>query len=137
MVIHPLSVMMFAPRDDITHITAFYSIVSVVSHKLVGCIQMSLIITNGSRCFMMHHQFHTFLFGIRIQHLHIKIRIGSDKIKYIIFGFAKPVFPAFVPAFYQYSIESVGCGKVDITFHVSGVGRMFAVRFCFGVICFT
>ena len=130
MVIHPLSVMMFAPRDDITHITAFYSIVSVVSHKLVGCIQMSLIITNGSRCFMMHHQFHTFLFGIRIQHLHIKIRIGSDKIKYIIFGFAKPVFPAFVPAFYQYLIETMPGRKVNITFYFIIVGCMTSVGPC-------
>ena len=74
---------------------------------------------------------------IAVDFLHIEVGIRSHEIKHIVFAVAEPVFPAFVPAFNQYCIESVSGCKVNVTFHVGCVGRMFAVRFCFGVIRFT
>ena len=134
MVVHPLSIVMFAPRNDIANITTFHGIISVVNHKLVGCIEMAFVVTHGGRCFMMHHQLHPFLFSICVQHLHVEIRIGSDEIKHIIFWFAEPIFPAFIPAFYQYLIETMLRCKVDITFYFVIVGSMTSVRACLWII---
>ena len=128
---------MFSARNDVAYVSALYRVVSIVCHKLISFVHVAFVVAYRSGSFMVHHHFDPFAGCIAMDFLHIEIGIRSDEIKYIVFAVAKPVFPAFVPAFYQYSIESVGCGKVDITFHVSGVGRMFAVRFCFGVICFT
>jgi len=38
-----------------------------------------------------HHQFHTLTFSVSVQHLYIKVRIWSYKIKYIIFRMTEPV----------------------------------------------
>ena len=38
------SVMVFSIRDDVSHITGLYSIVSVFVHKIEGCLHMSFII---------------------------------------------------------------------------------------------
>ena len=135
-IVHPLSVMMFTTWDDITHITTLHCIISIVHHELISLVHMAFVITYGSRSFVVHHQLHTFAGSIGIQHLHIKIGIRSHKIEYIIFWLAEPVFPTFVPAFYQYLVESVlGC-KVNIAFHIFVVGTVLAVRFRFWIIRF-
>ena len=43
-VVQPLSVVMLAKRQDITHVTALHSIVAVFLHKVVGGIHVSLVI---------------------------------------------------------------------------------------------
>ena len=43
-VVQPLSVMMLAKRQDITHVTALHSIVAVFLHKVVGGIHVPLVI---------------------------------------------------------------------------------------------
>lgn len=45
MIYHPLAVVVFAARDDITHISTLYSIVAVVCHELVSFIHMTFIIS--------------------------------------------------------------------------------------------
>ena len=47
------------------------------------------------------------------------------------------IHPSLIPSFYQYTIKSMCGSKINITFYVSCVGRMFAVWFRFRIICFT
>ena len=136
-VVHPLTIMMFTARNHIAYIATLYCIVTVVYHKLVSFINMTFIIAYGSRSFMMHHQFHTFALSIFVQHLYIKVRIRSYKIKHIIFGVTEPIFPSFVPTFYQYLIKSIFSSKVYITFYVLIGSTMTSVRFSFSIIRFT
>ena len=136
-IVHPLSVVMFAAGDDVAYITALYGVVSIVCHKLVGFVHVAFVVAYRSGSFVMHHHFDSFAGCIAVDFLHIEVGIRSHEIKHIVFAVAEPVFPAFVPAFNQYCIESVSGCKVNVTFHVGCVGRMFAIRFCFGVIRFT
>ena len=92
--------MMFSTRNNITYIPALHSIVSVIYHKLIGFIKMALVVTYRSGSLVMHHQLHSFFLCIRIEHLHVKIRIRSYEIKDIILRISEPVFPAFIPAFH-------------------------------------
>ena len=137
MVVHPLTVVMLSTRNHIAYITTLHCIVTVVYHKLVGFIHMTFIIAYGCRSFMMHHQFHTLTFSVSVQHLYIKVRIWSYKIKYIIFRMTEPVFPSFVPTFYQHLIKSIFSCKVYITFYVFIGSTMTSVRFSFGIVRFT
>ena len=127
--------MMFSAWNDITHITAFNRVISIVYHELVSFIQVTFVVANRCRSLMVHHHFNSFACSITMDFLYVEIRICSQEVKYIVFAVAEPVFPSFIPTFYQHCIKSVGCGKVDVTFHVSCIGRMFAVRFGFGVVC--
>ena len=136
MVVHPLSVMMFATRNDIADISTLHSIVAVIYHKLICRIQMTFIVTNRSGCLVMHHQLYSFWLRICIQHFQIEIRIRCNEIKYIIFWFAEPIFPTFVPSFYQYLIKSMFRSKVNVPFHIIVIRCMASVRFCFWIICF-
>ena len=45
MVHHPLAVVVFSPWNDIAHVTALYSIITVIGHKLVSFVQVTFIIT--------------------------------------------------------------------------------------------
>ncbi len=135
-VVHPLSIVVLATWNDIAYIAAFYRIISVVCHELVCLVHVAFIVTYRSRSFMVHHQFYAFACSVTLKLFYIEVRIGGYKIEDIIFAFPKPVFPTFVPAFYQYLVESMLCCKINVTFYVGSVGRVFAVRFCFIVIGF-
>ena len=76
----------------------------------------------------MHDDLHSFTGCVTVNFLYIEIRIWGYKVEYVVFAFAEPVFPSFVPSFHEDCIESILGGKVNVTFHVLGVGRMFAVR---------
>ena len=134
MIIHPLSVMMFSTRNNVTYIPTLQGIIPVIYHKLICFIKMTFVVTYRSRSLVMHHQLHPFFLSIRIKHLHVKIRIRSDEIKDIILRISKPVFPTFIPAFHQYLVESMFGSKINITFHFIIVGRMASVWLCFGII---
>ena len=135
-IVHPLSVMMFATRDDISYITALHCIITVVDHKPVSFVHVAFVVADGRRSLMVHHQFNTFTLGICIQHLHIEIGVRSHKVKNIVFGVSEPVFPTFVPTFYQNLVKAVGSGKIYVSLHVLIVGAMTSVRFCFGIVRF-
>lgn len=126
-IIHPLTIMMFSPRNDITYITTLHRIISVINHELIGFIHMTFVVAYRSRCFMMHHQFHTFTLSILIQHFHVKVRICSNKVEYIIFGVTEPVFPSFIPSFNQYLVKSMFGSKINVTFYILIVSTMLAV----------
>ena len=130
MIVHPLSVVMFSTRNDITYITTLDSIVSVIYHKLISSIQMTFIVARGSRSFVMHHQLHSFCLRISIEHFQIEVGIRSNKIKNIIFGMAEPVLPTLIPTFHQYLVKSMQRRKVNITFHIVIIRSMPSVRLC-------
>ena len=44
-VVHPLAVMILAERQDIAHITALHCIITILLHKIVGSIHVTLVIT--------------------------------------------------------------------------------------------
>ena len=46
-VVHPLSVVMLATRNDIAHITTLHGIVAVFIHQVVGRMEMSLVVAHG------------------------------------------------------------------------------------------
>ena len=137
MIIHPLPVMMLTTRNDITNISTFHGIIAMICHKLISFIQMTFIVTNESRCFMMHHQSYSFTPGIIIQHFYIKIRIRSNKVKDKISGTSSPTFPTFIPTFHQDLIHVMfGC-KIDISFHILIIGSMTTVWLDLCIIVFT
>ena len=98
---------------------------------------MAFVVADRCGSFVVHHHLDTFARCVTMYFFYIEIRIRSNEVEYIVLAIAEPVFPTFIPAFYQYSVEPVCCGEVNIAFHVGSVGRMFAVRFGFRVIRFS
>ena len=133
-IIHPLSVVVLTARNDIAYITALHSIVTVVYHELVSLVHMTFVVAYRSRSFMVHHQTNTLAGCILLKFFHVKVRVRSDKVEHIILALTEPIFPTFVPSFYQYLAKSVFCCKIDIAFYVSCISRVLAVRFNFRII---
>ena len=77
---------------------------------------------------MVHHEFHSFRVCIVIESLDVEVRIRRYEVEDIVFLLAKPVFPSDVPALYEYLIESVGSGEVDVFAHLLVSSAMLAVR---------
>ena len=99
MIYNPLIIMIFSSWENIAYIAALYNIVSIFLHELIRLVHVTLIVTNRSRCFMMHNHFYSFRFCIFMYLFNIKIRIWRYKIENVVFGATKPVFPALIPAF--------------------------------------
>ena len=137
MIIHPLAIVILASRNDIAYISTFHCVISMVYHKLIGLIQMAFVVTYRSRSFVMHHQFHSLAMSIVVQHLHIKIRIWSHKIKDIILRFAEPVFPTFIPTFDKYLIKSMLSCEINVFLHILIGSTMASVRLQRRIVCLT
>ena len=132
-----MTVMTLTTLNFITNISTFLGIISMICHKLISFIQMTFIVTDGSRRFMMHHQSYSFIPGIIIQHFYIKIRIRSNKVIDKIPGTSSPTFPTFIPTFHLDLIHAMfGC-KIDISFHILIIGSMTAVWLDLRIIVFT
>ena len=65
--------------------------------------------------------------GIVVEHLDIEVGIGGHEVEHIAFPHIRPVFPTYVPAFYQHLVETVLGGEVDVALHVLVVGLVGAV----------
>ena len=137
MIVHPLSIVMFSARNYIAHITTLYRVIAIIRHKLIGFVQMTFIIAYRSRRLMMHHQPDPFTVCIGIQHLHVKVGIGSHKVEHKIARTSTPAFPSFIPAFYQYLVETMFGGKIYIAFHSFISGSMPTVRLDFRIVVFS
>ena len=123
-----LAVVMLAVRDDISHITALYGIVSVLVHQGVGLLHPALVINCGRRAFVVHHKADALLVRIGVKCRQVEVRIRSDKVEDEVLLMAEPVFPAFVPAFDKEGVEAVlGC-KVYVPAYVVVIGAMQPVR---------
>ena len=134
---HPLAVMLFASRNDISHVTKFGSIVVVVVHELQCLFQMPFVIAHGSGSFVVHHYLHTFFFRVIAQVRQVEIGIRRYEIENEILGMSEPVFPTYVPTLDENFIKAVLGGKVDVFLHVFGRGPVFAVGLHLGVVGFT
>ena len=85
----------------------------------------------------MHHQLHALRMSIVVEHLDIEVRIWSYEIEDIELLMTEPVFPSFVPAFYQHLLQTVlGC-KVDVALYLLVGCTMGAIRLALAVIGYT
>ena len=136
-IVHQLAVVILTSWDDIADITGLHGIITIFVHQVEGILQMALIIECRRRCLVVHHQLHALRMSIVIEHLDIEIRIWSHEIEDIEFLMTEPVFPTFVPAFYQNLLQTVlGC-KVDIALYFLVGCTMSTVRLALAVIGYT
>ena len=63
-VYHPLSVVVFAARNDRSYITCFYCIITIVVHKAESLVQVTFVIHYRGGRFVVHNQFYTFGSGV-------------------------------------------------------------------------
>ena len=136
-IVHPLTVMVFASRNDIPYITAFYGGVFVLVHQLIGFIHKTLVVADRRGSFVVHNHLNSFAFGVLVNSFDIKIGVRCLEVEYQIFGMSKPIFPPDVPTFYEYAIKTIFGGKVDVFLHIFGSSPVLAVGFEGGVIGFT
>ena len=129
--------MVFASRNDIPYITAFYGGVFVFVHQLIGFVHKTLVVADRRGGFVVHNHLNSFAFGVLVNGFDIKIGVRCLEVEYQIFGMSKPIFPPYVPTFYQYAIKTIFGGKVDIFLHIFGSSPVLAVGFEGGVIGFT
>ena len=134
MVVHPLGRVVFITGDDITYVTGFHGMITIVYHELEGLIQLAFVVGSIGGCFVMHHHLHAFFFGVTLQLFDVEVGIGFVEEELTIFPVRSPVFPTFVPAFYQYSVDAMGGGEVDIFLHMGGIGGVMTIGFQFGII---
>ena len=130
MVHHPLAVVVFTAGKDITHISGFYRVISILVHQLVRFLHMALIVSDRRRAFVVHNQFDALGVRIFIQSLNVEIRIRGLEVKHGIFGIAGPIFPANIPTLHQQSIKTVCRCKVNVPSHIGIIGAMTAIRLC-------
>ena len=78
---------------------------------------------------MVHEKFYTLRMCILVERFDVEIRVRSNEIEHVILVAVSPVFPAYVPAFYENLVEAVFRGEVDIAAYILVVCRMLAVRF--------
>ena len=126
---HPLAVMHFSARDNTTHITCFYSGITISFHKVESLVDMAFVIRSSAGRFVVHNHLNTTLSGILIHFIHIEIGIRSNKIKNVFFPITCPIFPTDVPAFNKHAIETVFSGKIDISLSIFCISRVAAIRF--------
>ena len=124
---HPLTIMVFAARYDVAHITTLDRIVAMINHKLVSTVEMSLIVAHRRRCLMVHHQSHALGVCIVVERISIEVGIWSDKVEDLILGIVGPVFPSDVPSLDQHLVEAIGSGEVDIASNGVVVGSVCAI----------
>ena len=85
---------------------------------------------------MVHDELHAARLGIFVEFFDVEVGIGGDEVENIVLLVAEPVFPTFVPSLDKHGVESVFGGKVDVSLHVGGVGRVFGRSGEFGVVGF-
>ena len=126
-VVGRLRIMVVASRNDVAHIAALHGIISILVHKRIGCLQMTLVVLCGSARLVVHHQFHALGVGIVVEILYVEVGIRCLEVEHIVLVMTEPVFPSDVPTLYQHLLKSVLGSEVDVTLHVLGVGRMLSV----------
>ena len=131
---HPLAVVTFAKRLDITHIARLDGIVAVLVHQAVSRFHVTLVVAHAGRSLVMHHELDALGVRIGIQGVDVEIRIRGQEIEHIVLVAVCPLFPAYVPTLDQQRVESVRRGEIDVLAHIGVVGGMAAVRRGGGVV---
>ena len=133
-VVHPLRVMVFATRQEVTYITRLDSRIVILIHELVGGVKPSLVITDSAGGLVVHDHLHALGFGILMDAFHVKIRIGGYEIIDEILLITEPVFPSDIPSLDKDAIEAVFGSKINISLDVLSGRAMPTVGFGFGII---
>ena len=72
--------------------------------------------------------------SVFVKFLDVEVGVGGDEIEDVVLLFSEPVFPAYVPALYKKLVKTVGCGEINVAFHVLIVCPVFAMRLCLGIV---
>ena len=134
MVVGRLRVVIVATGNDVAHISALHSVIAILVHEAVGLLQMALIVDRRGTGLMVHHELHALRVSIAVKLLDIEIGIRSLEVEHIILIMTEPVFPTDVPTLNEHLLEAVFGSEVDVTLHVSCVGRMLSVRLALRVV---
>ena len=70
-------------------------------------VEVTLVIGNGTRCLVMHHQLNALGMRVLVQRRYIEIGIWRHEVKHEILLLAKPVLPTDVPSLHQQLVEPV------------------------------
>ena len=136
-IVHQLAVVILTSWDDIAHITGLHGIIAIFVHQVEGILHVTLVVESCRRGLVVHHQLHTLRVCVVVEHLDIEVRIWSYEIEDIEFLMTEPVFPTFVPAFYQHLLQTVLGSKVDIALYFLVGCTMSAIRLALAVIGYT
>ena len=126
-VVHPLRRVILASWYDWTDIARLERVVAIIDHKLIGIIDLSLVVGSVAGCLVMHNKTHTFRLGIVSQRIDIKVGISLSEDKLAIFPVGSPVFPTEVPTFNQHRRNAALGSEIDVVFDVVGVCRVSTV----------
>ena len=66
--------------------------------------------------------------SIFVEHLYIEIRIWGNEVEDISLPHVGPVFPTYVPTFYEHLIKTILSSEVDIALHILVISLMCAIR---------
>ena len=81
---------------------------------------------------MVHHQLHSFRFGIFVERLDVEVWIGRDEVENVFLPPVCPVLPSDVPTLDEHLLESVFGSEIDVLLHPFSVGSVSSVglRLC-------
>ena len=64
---------------------------------------------------------------ILVEHLDVEVGVWGHEVEHVTFPHVGPVFPSYVPSFYEHLVETVLGSEVDVTLHLLVVGSMTTV----------
>ena len=133
-IVHQLAVVILASRNDVADVSCLNGIIAVLVHQTESILQMALVIECGRRGFVVHHQLHALRVGIVVEHLYIEVGIRRHEVEDIQLLVSEPVFPSFIPSFYQNLLQTVLCSEVDVALHLIVCCTMCAVGLALAVV---
>ena len=133
-IVHELAVVIFASRNDVADVSGLNGIITILVHQAESILQVALVIECCRRCLVVHHQLNALRMGIVVEHLYVEVGIRRHEVEDIELLVSEPVFPSFVPSFYQNLLQTVLCSEVDITLHLIVCCTMCAVGLALTVV---
>ena len=121
---------MVAPWDDVTHVTTFHGVVTILIHQLKRVFQVAFVVAYTGTRLVVHHEFHALGVGIFVEIFQVEIRIRRNEIENITLPMVGPVFPTDVPSLHQHLVDTIGGCEIDILLHVGRSRSMTSVGLC-------
>ena len=126
-VVHRLREVVVTTRDDVAHVTALHGVVAVFVHQIIRGLEVTLVVDDARRCFIVHHQLHALRVGVVVERLDVEVGIRRGEVEDIVLPVVGPVLPTDVPALDEDLGEAVGSGEVDVFAHLLVVGAVAAI----------
>ena len=123
---HPLGIVVLAAGDDSAYVAGFDGINSFGNHVGIGGVHAAFVIGDGAGGFVVHDEAEAFGLCVFGEGVDVVVGIWTREIEDIFFPIAEPIFPALVPSFDEDAIEAMLGRKIDVAFHVRGVGAVFS-----------